>query len=269
MKRIFSIGSRASFIIIFFLIVVGVGMLVYVSWPFLSLIRDPEAARAFIIESGSWGPILFILMQIAQVFLAPIPGQVIGLLGGYLFGPLLGIVYMMIGALIGFTLIFIFSRKFGRPFVTFFVSEKMMDKFDRYTKEKGAMIFFLIFLLPGFPDDVISFIAGLTTIPIRTLVVISVVGRLPGYVALNLTGNGLTSDDLNPIVVVGVAFVFLSLIVWWKRAWLHRFVEHEHRLTFLKETWRVYWHYIMFGIAGFFLLVLLIYKLVNNVSLPF
>ncbi|WP_220184042.1 TVP38/TMEM64 family protein [Thermoactinomyces mirandus] len=195
--------------------------------------HNPEEARRMIISAGAWGPLVFILMQVAQVLIAPIPEQVVGLIGGYLFGPLLGLIYTIIGATIGFMFVFLLARKLGRPFVERFVNKKVMDKFDHLTKNKGGLVFFLIYLLPAFPDDIISFIAGLTTIRIRTLVLISLAGRLPGYIVLNLTGNGLTFENYNPIVVTFAALVIIFALVWWKRAWLREFVEHNNRISFI------------------------------------
>src|SRR5688500_14054075 len=96
----------------------AVGLLVVVTvlvWPYLSLFSDPEKARELISQAGPWAPLAFIALQILQVFIAPIPGQVTGFVGGYLFGTFLGTFYTIIGALIGFTLIFYLARKLGRP----------------------------------------------------------------------------------------------------------------------------------------------------------
>lgn len=162
-----------------------------------------------------------------QVLIAPIPGQVVGLIGCYLFGPFLGLMYTIIGATVGFTLIFFLARKLGRPFVERFVDKIFLDKFDYLTKDKGVWVFFFIFLLPAFPNDIISSIAGLTAIRIRTLVLISLAGRLTGYIVLSLTGNGLTYENYNPIVVTFAALVIILAMAWWKRAWLREFVEAQ------------------------------------------
>src|SRR5687768_13593839 len=148
--------------------------LIAVFWqPLSQLFSDPDRARQLVADAGPWGPLLFIAMQIAQVLVAPIPGQVTGILGGLLFGWGWRFVFTMIGAAIGFTLIFVLARKLGRPFVERFVDKKLLDKFDYLAESNGTLVFFLIFLLPAFPDDIICYIAGLTTIKIRTLVLVS------------------------------------------------------------------------------------------------
>lgn len=236
-------------------------VIIYFAWPYLSALNDPEQVRYLILEAGAWGPLVYILMQVVQVLIAPIPGQVVGLIGGYLFGPILGVVYTVIGATIGFTLIFVLSRKLGRPFAERFVNKKILDKFDYLTKDKGPLVFFLIFLLPAFPDDIISFAAGLTTIRIRTLVLISLAGRLLGYIVLSLTGNGLTYENLNPVIITGVIMVIIFVVAWKKREWLHEFVERKDRISFVKAQWKASWLAIILWALGLLIVAISLYRL--------
>lgn len=197
----------------------------YFGWPFLSFLTDVEQVEAVVAAAGAWGPVVFILMQSVQVIIAPIPGQVTALAGGYLFGPLWGLVYTTIGSSAGFVLVMFLARKLGRPFVERFVSPRALQKFDNLAECKGATVFLLIFLLPAFPDDAISFIAGLSTIPIKKLILISIIGRLPANAALSLTGTGLADHNLELVMITaGVSIVILA-VAWWKRAWLQRLVD--------------------------------------------
>lgn len=250
-------------IVILLAFITILGCIIYFGWPFFTVINNPEQARKMIIDAGAWGPFVFILMQIAQILIAPVPGQVVGLIGGYLFGPLLGLIYTLIGATIGFTIIFFLTKKLGRPFVERFVNKKVLDKFDHLIEEKGVMVFFLIFLLPAFPDDIISFIAGLTTIRIRTLVLISLAGRLPGYLILSLMGNGLSYENLSPVVVAFIVFALMFVIARWKRAWLREFVEHNNRILFIKEKWSASRTTVFLWTIGILIVAVLLYRLVT------
>lgn len=253
--------QKISIIVMILILLCLFGSIIYFTWPLISVFSNPDRARKLIIEAGALGPLIYILMQIAQVLIAPIPGQVIGLIGGLLFGPILGVIYTVIGSTIGFTIIFILTRKLGRPFVQRFVSKKFLDKFDHLTKENGTLIFFLIFLLPAFPDDIISFIAGLTTIKIPTLLIISLLGRLPGYIVLSLTGNGLV-ENLNFSIFTVAIICILSAIAWWKRDWIHKFVHHNNRILFIKEQWNATCGRILMWTLGLVIVVIILYKLI-------
>lgn len=202
-------------------------VLTIVFWqPLAELFGNPDRARELVAQAGPWGPVVFILMQIGQVLVAPVPGQVTGFVGGFLFGPLLGTVYTTIGAAIGFTLIFALARKLGRPFVEYFVDEKILRKFDYLAESKGTFVLFIIFLLPAFPDDVICYIAGLTNIKIRTLVFISLLGRLPGNALLSLTGAGVAESNMQLVFAIAIFMAVVGAAAYWQRkrieAWVKR-----------------------------------------------
>jgi uncharacterized membrane protein YdjX (TVP38/TMEM64 family) len=103
-----------------------------------------------------------------------------------------------------------------------------LKKFDYLAKTKGPFVLFLIFLLPAFPDDLISFIAGLTNIRIRTLIIISLLGRFPGYLVLSFTGAGVAKAHIHLTIIVFTIMMIISALAYWQRAKLEQFV---HRLA--------------------------------------
>lgn len=177
---------------------------------------SPERIEGFLKETGPLAPVFFILMQAAQVVAAPIPMQVIGLAGGYMFGTLWGTTYSLIGLTIGTAIAVWLARKYGRSLVERFVKKETLDKFDHLAEKGGLMAFFLIFLLPALPDDAICFIAGLTTIPMRQIVLIAFLGRLPGLLSLTIIGeqvrHGLSGAWAIGIITGIVVFVALIII---------------------------------------------------------
>lgn len=213
------------------------GALSYLAWPWLSLFNRPNDIRDLVSSAGAWGPLVFIALQMIQVLIAPIPGQVTGLVGGLLFGTALGVLYTTIGATIGFTLIFVLSRRLGRPFVEKFVGERTLERLDYLSGRTGALLLFVIYLLPAFPDDVISFAAGLTRIPLQILIAVSLAGRLPGYLVLSAAGNGLTYQNLNPIIVIGALMILLGAVAYWKRGLLHEMVASGNVFRFIRSNW--------------------------------
>lgn len=239
MPTSFKISKRVGKNILIAFLITAILLIITGLWgqPLLAAFSDQEQAKRYVESAGIFGPLVFILLQVIQVVIAPIPGQVAGLLGGYLFGPYLGLFYSLIGATIGFTIIFVLARKFGRPFVERFFSKKLIDKFDYITKSKGSFALFLIFLLPAFPDDLICYLAGLTKIPIYRLILISIAGRIPGYLILSLTGNGLAYENMNPIIITLIAALLILGLGYWKRNWLGELVKSKDYFTFIKNNW--------------------------------
>lgn len=202
---------------------VGIGLVVVAvlalaSLPLISFFSEPDQVTTFIENAGPWGPVVFVLIQIGQVFAAPIPGQVTGFVGGYLFGSVLGTVYAAIGGTIGCALVFVLSRRLGRPFVERFVKRDVLDRFDFITQAHGALVLLVIFLFPIFPDDLICYLAGLTRIPLRRLILVAMIGRIPGYAVFSATGAGVAESNVVLVgVIVAVGVVAAGIALWQRK----------------------------------------------------
>lgn len=185
----------------------------------LALLADAEwaAARARLGDllrgAGSGPAAAFVALQAAQVVLAPIPGQVAGLLGGYLFGFWYGLLLSTVGLALGSLLAIGLGRLVGRPLARRFVPTRLLDQFDDLVGRGGLWNFFLLMTLPVFPDDALCFVAGLTRLPVWKLVLVVVLGRLPGLAALSYVGAGAAADLTGTYVVLAVA-VLVSFFCW-------------------------------------------------------
>ncbi|MFB6081736.1 MAG: TVP38/TMEM64 family protein [Halanaeroarchaeum sp.] len=173
---------------------------------------DPVALRTWVDGFGVFAPLVVIAAQALQVLVAPVPGQVLGLAAGYLFGPIHGTVYSVLGAAIGSFVAFSASRRFGRPFVAGTVDPETMAWFDDVTDRRGYLGLFLVFLVPGLPDDLICFVAGLSRMDLWRMTAISIVGRVPGYYLVALGGAELAAARyVQAAVLVGAVALFSLL----------------------------------------------------------
>jgi len=123
---------------------------------------DHHRLEEFIFSFGAYSFLAFILLQIIQVIVAPIPGGAIEFLGSYLFGVKLGFLYSMIGLTLGSWFAFSLAKIFEKWAVEKFVSPKTMKKLGYLVGHEGVILSFLPFLIPGFPKDALCYILGLT-----------------------------------------------------------------------------------------------------------
>jgi uncharacterized membrane protein YdjX (TVP38/TMEM64 family) len=176
---------------------------------------DRERVSAFLASLGPLSFVGFIGLQALQVVAAPIPGEVTGVMGGFLYGPFLGLFLSTIGLTLGSWINFALSKTFGRPFVDRFVSKKTLDKYDYLLHHKGAFLVFVLFLIPGFPKDILCYILGLGHLTTREFLIISTVGRFGGTVLLTLGGNYLRHHQyyrFSFLLGVAVIVIFLSMV---------------------------------------------------------
>ncbi|MFW6003019.1 MAG: TVP38/TMEM64 family protein [Halanaeroarchaeum sp.] len=211
-SRIFvSTAARNRLVLHAILVTVVFVVLVFVFRVQLEFLTDSRAIRETIREFGRMAPLVLVALQAIQVVVAPIPAQALAAVAGYLFGPWWGTLYNMIGITIGSTAAFWLSRRFGRSYVERMIDEETLGAVDEYVAQHGLVSLFVLFLIPGLPDDALCFVGGLTQIPLWKLVVIAVVGRAPAFFLVNVFGDLVARGNGYAALLLFVFFVALSL----------------------------------------------------------
>lgn len=158
--------------------------LVVIDAPVIRFVIRLYLDKQFLKETvASWGwlaPIVFILIQALQVVIAPIPGEVTGPVGGALFGTTWGLIYSTLGLTAGTLLCFAIGRMWGEPFVRRWLSDHHWNRMNFVIEAEGAILCFILYLIPGFPKDIVSYLFGISPLPFWVFAVVSTIGRLPG-----------------------------------------------------------------------------------------
>lgn len=175
---------------------------------FVSLLFNPEKLTEVL---GYYGPSGVIISQFIQVLIAPIP-PVTPVASGLLYGPWLGMIFAVIGAGAASTLAVYLSRRYGRPLVEKFVRDSVLEKFDSFTSKTGYTPFIVLFLFPGFPDDALCFIAGLSNLDWKDLAIIASLGRIPGILMLTTTGHSIAETDLKLFLISSITVATVSIL---------------------------------------------------------
>ena len=176
-----------------------------------------DELRAWIAQFGVFAPLVFVLIQTLQVIVAPIPGQVVALVAGYLFGPVAGTVYSLTGVLLGSAIAFSLAKRYGRSLVEDVLHEDVLNRFDGFVERVGAPGLFVLVIVPGLPDDAICFLSGLTPWRLRTFMAVIAVGRLPAYVLTVYAGGELANGRfVEGIALIG-GIISLSAIGYYKQ----------------------------------------------------
>lgn len=146
------------------------------------LLTNPELLQLYLKRLGWVAPLGFILIQIIQVVIPIIPGGVSSAIGIIFFGPMLGFIYNYIGLLIGSYIIFKLVKIYGKSFILKVVDKNTFDKYIGWlNKGKKFEIFFSVaILLPGFPDDMLCMIAGLTDMSMKKYMLINILCKPVG-----------------------------------------------------------------------------------------
>ena len=179
--------------------------------PLIRFAREPERFRSWVDRQGIRAPGLFIGMVILQIIVAVIPGEPLEIAGGYAFGALEGTLLCVLGAFLGRLMVFLLVRRFGTMAVeVFFPLEKLQSLRFLQNEKRLSLWVFLLFFLPGTPKDVLSYFVGLTRMPLRTWVFISLVAPLPSIITSTIGGNALGAGNYVFAVVVFASTLAIS-----------------------------------------------------------
>src|SRR5437016_6019962 len=186
--------------------------------------RRRRLAR-FLSSLGPYSAAVFMLLQALQVVISPIPGELTGVVGGYVYGVNVGFLFSTLGLTLGSWIAFELASIFGRPLVEKFVAKNILDKFHFLPTNAGAVVSFLLFIIPGFPKDYLCYILGLTGMNLGTFLIVSTLGRMPGTYLLTMQGASIGSGQYETAIVIAaisgvivfVAYLYRSRLYHWNR----------------------------------------------------
>ncbi|WP_405106112.1 VTT domain-containing protein [Paenibacillus sp. FSL K6-1217] len=179
----------------------------------LRLTMSLDAFRDYILSTGRLGPVMLVLFQILQTVIAPIPGEVVQIAGGYIYGTTLGAVYVTGGMMLGAMIAFYFTRFLGGSFI-----ERLLQK-DKFKWMRGMMdnnkfsvFLFIVFIIPGFPKDMFIYAAGLTTMKPLRFFMILLIARFPWLLASVSVGANIYDKNYGPTIVISAISVLAFVL---------------------------------------------------------
>lgn len=176
-------------------------------------INDPILFREYIKENGIIGVLIFLIVQVLQVVISIIPGEMIEIAAGISFGWLLGLILCMLGIALATCLIFYACKKLGKPYIDRLVGKGKLKAFDRLNhSKKRDQIIFMIYFIPGIPKDLLTYAAGFFDIKLSKFLIISVVARIPSIVTSTIAGHYILEGNYKPVILIfSIMFVITAI----------------------------------------------------------
>jgi uncharacterized membrane protein YdjX (TVP38/TMEM64 family) len=170
---------------------------------------------------GWWAPVVFVLLWILASVLF-LPGLAITIVGGLVFGAVWGTVWTTVGANLGTIAAFLVGRYAARGMVEGMVEKNQaLRKIDEGVRRQGWRMLMVTRLVPIFPFNIQNYVYGLTDIPLKTYVLVTLPCMLPATIAFNFAAGSVRTGDFGKTLwylgVAAVFFVLLSLIPGWVR----------------------------------------------------
>lgn len=175
--------------------------------PISDVLAAAEDVRSWVISFGPLAPLAYVSFFAAQILIAPLPGSFLSVLGGYLFGFGAGLFLSLLGLSIGVSLAILIGRKLGRPLLERFFDHAELIRWERKLRLRSPLLWFVIFLFPV--PDLVIYIAGMSTTPIRLLIPAVLLARGIGILVGSTLGTA--TAHLPAWFVLGQWALFLVL----------------------------------------------------------
>ncbi len=196
--------------------IVLLGVIVAALWPSLSVIFEEDGVSKLIERiqgMGAAGVLVLLGLQLLQIIVAFIPGEVVQVAAGMLYGPVFGSIVILFGCVISSALIYELVHRLGAPFVRSMVDEKHLVKFYEFERSgKLNVIVFILFVIPGMPKDVFTYLVPLTNMRMRTFLLITTIARIPGVIISTYAAAGLADGDIQTSLIIFAIAAVLAIL---------------------------------------------------------
>ena len=195
----------------FICFLVAMLLLSLVCIPLVRGYNNLSAIEGFIEDFGVLSIFALLFIQILQIIVALIPGEVVEFAAGALFGPVWGTLICMLGILLGQWLIFTIVIRWGNSVLSAVLDKKFMKKFKfLHDEKKIKLITFILYFLPGTPKDLLTYFMPVTGINIKAFLSITIFARIPSVVSSTIAGSLYAEGDIKLTLIVYAVVTVLS-----------------------------------------------------------
>lgn len=206
---IFKFGGLIAFFALMVIVVILI-------WPYIHEAFEPGGLSRVIDDvrnAGPLGVLILLAMQFMQIVVAFIPGEVVQMAAGMMYGPWLGAAVILLGCIISSAFVFAVVHRLGAPFVRDMVPTKYLDKFNAFEESgKLSIVVFILFLIPAMPKDTFTYLVPLTNMRMRDFLILSNVGRIPGIVISAYAANGLVDGNITQSLIIFAVVAVIAIV---------------------------------------------------------
>ena len=204
--------------------------------PFFNYLADPsnqQQLREWIDSLGFIGLLVVLLIQILQIVIAFIPGEAVQLMAGVLYGAWGGLIICLTGSVLASSIIFFLVRRFGYRLVERIFGKKQLHNFKFFNSTKRVeTVTFILFLLPGMPKDMLTYLAGISRIKPSRFLIISTFARIPALLTSTLMGSSVSKGNWEVALILFLVTGIVGIVgIRYKQQILDHFHRHHGENT--------------------------------------
>ena len=198
---------------------IAILLLAAIAWAVANRHRfDGAAIEQWIADLGAWGPLAYLGLYVAATVLF-LPGSILSLAGGALFGPVWGSIYTLVSATAGATVAFLAARYVASDWIAARAGGRLKQLIDGVEAEGWRFVAFTR-LVPLFPFNLLNYALGLTRIRLLAYVLASFICMAPATIAytyLGYAGREALAGGAAMVRTILIALALLALVAFLPR----------------------------------------------------
>ena len=175
---------------------------------------NPEYIRKYLSGFGSYGFLVYILIQAIQVIIVIIPGDIVVICAGFIYGIPLGFVLSYVGLMLGSLIVFYISRFFGYEMISRMIAPDKIKKISKLlNSSKGAVGLFILCCIPFIQKDIMMYVAGLTPVKASRIFLAYGLSRIPTtLIWVSVGANAYEKNMLGMGITIAVLILLLIVV---------------------------------------------------------
>ena len=211
------------------LIIIYLVYFILVKTNILEQITSFDDLRQLILGFGGWGIFTYIIINLLQCVVIPVPTTLTVLVGTAIYGPFVAFLFATIGVILGSTIAFLIGRYCSRPVINWIFGKDKIEKYQNLLNSRAELILFLTLTLPFFPDDLICMMAGVSDIRYIKFLLISIFARGVGLATISFFGSGkiipFSGWGIAVWAIIGIVAISLVIVGFKKRDKIKNFLK--------------------------------------------
>lgn len=190
-------------------------ILTIILYPILKEYQTEEGLtglKNFVDEMGFLGVLILFSIQVIQIVIPFLPGQFIELTVGALYSPVMAILILSLGLAVATIIIYYLGKWIGRPFISLFLSEENEQKYSFLkNSKKMELVFFILFLIPGTPKDILIFFLPLLNLKLNRFIILSIIARIPGWILDVYMGHSFFEKNYTLLMIILILMILIGI----------------------------------------------------------
>ena len=177
----------------------------------IASLKSMDDVEALLENNKLFGAFIYLILQIIQITISVIPGNVVQMASGYVYGFGLGYILSLAGTALGSVMTFGIARVLGKDALRLIFGERFDSFIEKVNTKRGFIFISVIYLLPCMPKDLLSYVCGVSDVKLGSFLLLSLTMRTPAMIGCVVLGRMLRTGSYLGLAILGGLIVCITI----------------------------------------------------------